>query len=179
MVTVYSFFCTKTGRNYIGSTKNLSKRYREHRGHLRRGTHAEPELQRDWQAYGPDAFGIRALETLPDDCSVAVKRDAELKWMRSYETAGFLYNSRLIAYQGPPGSLEKAIEASRHVPGRRWTPEANLKRSLAQKGKPKGHGAKISATKKRLGQRPTPEAASMGGSAACAKKWAHRSDEIV
>jgi hypothetical protein len=57
-----------------------------------------------------------------------------------------LYNEFEISFQPPPGFHDKAI-ASRKANGYKPTPESNLKRRLAQLGIPKGHGAKISATK--------------------------------
>lgn len=178
MVIIYALRCKVHGTAYIGSTKNkLAKRIREHLGMLRRGEHSEPTLLHDYGLYGPEAFESLILQELPNGCSVSDKRTAELEWMRFYDALDRLYNTRFIAYQGTPESLKKAVSVAHAKPGSRWTAEANLKRSLAQKGKPKGHGAKISATKKALGQRPSLETARKGGIAAT--KARYKADEIV
>ena len=134
-------------RYYVGCSEKISKRFREHRCVLRKGKHTCAALQADFNEFGEDSFDVLTLEYL-GDVSVSQKREAELRWMKFYQYIGKLYNDRIISFQGPPGSLEKAVKAAHKSPGNRWTPEANLKRSLAQKGKPKGHGAKISATKR-------------------------------
>jgi hypothetical protein len=71
------------------------------------------------------------------------RRAAELEAMGRHK--GRLYNE-MISFRPSDEAIRRGVEASRRG-NRTQTPEANLKRSLAQKGKPKGHGAKISATK--------------------------------
>lgn len=132
---------------YVGCSANCRKRWREHRCLLRQGKHACAALQADWDRLPEDHFSVREVHYL-GDATVARKREAELSWMQSFADQGILYNDRMISFQGPPGSIEKAQAVAHLKPGNRWTAEANLKRSLAQKGKPKGHGAKISATKR-------------------------------
>jgi hypothetical protein len=134
-----------TKRLYKSTESKLSKRFREHRCLLNAGKHAETELQGDWNKFGPAAFAMRLLEEI--EGSVESKREAELRWMANLDKQGLLYNKNRLAYMLSPEAIRKGVEASRHSVGNRWTPEANLKRSLAQLGKPKGHGAKISATK--------------------------------
>jgi hypothetical protein len=148
MVWIYELFCKETGKSYVGSTSGtLGKRMREHRCLLKAGKHAEPELQADWDKYGEGAFEMRpALRHEPPDARC--KRAAEIGYMELLAERGLLYNSRLIAYQPPPGASALAVKA-RVSNGYRPSPESNEKRRLAQLGKPKGHGAKISETKRR------------------------------
>lgn len=153
MVTIYALTCSANGFAYIGCTKgpvpaSLSKRFREHRCLLNKGTHTATKLVADWKAYGPTQFMLVSLESLPDSADKEQKRHAEMKWMRDYESRGRLYNAHMVSFQPTPAAMERGIANAHRQPGNRWTDEANLKRSLAQKGKPKGHGAKISATKR-------------------------------
>lgn len=53
---VYTITHLPTGRRYVGSTKNLSKRWSAHRRKLRDGTHGNPLLQTAWTSDGPEAF---------------------------------------------------------------------------------------------------------------------------
>lgn len=149
MVTIYAIKHIQTGKRYIGCTAgSLNKRMREHRCLLRAGTHAEPALQEDWSREGESAFSLETLEVTPDNMGVATKREAELRWMRHYQASGALYNTRLVSFQPPPGA--SSLAARRRVAnGYRPSSASNLKRKLAQLGRPKGHGAKISATKQR------------------------------
>jgi hypothetical protein len=75
------------------------------------------------------------------------KRTKELKWMDYFRKRDQLYNDNLTSFQPPVGASAKAA-AARMARGYRPSAESNLKRSLAQRGIPKGHGAKISATKR-------------------------------
>jgi hypothetical protein len=147
MAVIYGLVHGESKRVYVGCTKGkVAKRLREHRCLLKAGKHAEPELQRDWAAHGEQSFTMMVLEEVGD--SISDRRDAEKKWMKNFNDRGLLYNRNLCSFELSPEATAMGIEASRHVQGRRWTPEANEKRRLAQLGKPKGQGAKISATKR-------------------------------
>ena len=148
MVSFYELFCTATGKSYVGSTAGkLAKRMREHRCLLKAGKHSEPELQADWNKYGEDAFSMLLILGLTNP-TVEVRRQYELTLMATKEREGKLYNTKRIAFQPPPGASAMAAKA-RKANGYKPSPESNEKRRLAQLGKPKGHGAKISATKRR------------------------------
>lgn len=164
MATVYAIECIDTGWIYVGCTvSTLNRRLNEHRSYLKRNLHTSTRMQEDFVQYGAQSFKIRPIEKLPEAATLEVKREAELRWLHHYQGLGILYNAHIVSFSMVPEVRER---------GR--NPEADLKRSLAQRGKPKGHGAKISATKKALGQRPSLEAASLGGSAACKVRWGNR-----
>jgi hypothetical protein len=147
MAAIYGIFCFYTNKVYVGCTKyKLAKRMREHRCLLKKGTHASKSLQADWNKF-EYGFFIDTLEELQEPASVSQKRERELFWMRHYEKDGCLYNENLSSFQGPPGSLAKAVAASHLKPGNRWTPEANEKRRQALLGRKHSFGWKISATK--------------------------------
>ena len=144
MATVYALKNTLTGAAYIGCTRSSpKKRWREHKSLLKSKKHTCKGLQLDWDRYGEGAFQIVSLEDCSDD--LESRRSAELRQM---EQADLLYNEEKISFRPSEAARQKGVNASRFVEGRKRSPEANLKRSLAQKGKPKGHGAKISATKR-------------------------------
>jgi group I intron endonuclease len=143
---IYALRCSENNKHYVGCTGKLQKRFREHRCLLRAGQHVCQSLQADWTQFGEDSFFMIPLEPF-DAATASEKRERELKWMRYFEGRGQLYNENTVSYQPPPGASAKAA-AARVSSGFKWSEETNLKRSLAQKGKPKGHGAKISATKR-------------------------------
>lgn len=147
MATIYALENIQNGFAYIGVTSaKLSKRFREHRCLCRNRKHHATKLVDDWHKYGEDAFVMRKLEEAPYSHRGAFC-EAEQKWITHYELLGKLYNARNLANSPTPDEIRKGVEASRASVGKRWSAEANEKRRLAQLGKPKGHGAKISATK--------------------------------
>jgi hypothetical protein len=151
MAAIYAIFCSETGKYYVGCTSGPpQKRWREHRCLLRAGKHASCSLQADWFSFGEAQFHfIPNLERILFDApTVDVRRKVELKWMDYFAAQGKLYNERRISFQPPEGA--QALAAAKRVAnGYRPSPESNEKRRLAQLGKPKGHGAKIRATKLR------------------------------
>ncbi len=168
MVKIYALTCLVTGKAYIGCTAGpLAKRFREHRCLLSNGLHKEPDLLADWLLYGAANFMIEEVYVMEEDASLHTKRAMEKHAMARYKAAGLLYNRNEACFQPTPEAIAKGIpNAAAYNRGRSPSPESNLKRRLAQLGKPKNNGAKISATKKALGQRPTLEAARKGGLAA-------------
>lgn len=158
MAVIYGLVHVASGRTYVGCTAGkLNKRLREHRCLLNNRKHNEPILQREWSLYGSEAFRIEILETLPNEATTIQKREAELRWMAMMETRGLLYNRAKISFQLTPEAIRKGVANAHIKPGNRWSPEANEKRRIAQLGIPKGHGAKISATKRAKSQRADDE----------------------
>ena len=59
---VYQIRCIPTGKIYVGSAVNLSKRQRDHVNSLRQGDHENVYLQRAWDKYGEENFEFTVLE---------------------------------------------------------------------------------------------------------------------
>ena len=170
MAYVYAIKCIATEFVYIGCSRaRKGRRWNEHMSLLRRGKHTAAKMLEDWREFGRSSFVMLTLEEL-GEATLEQRRTAELRWLHRFQSTGRLYNAAIISFGPGPRS---AIMTG--------TPEAREKRSKALKGKPKhpGHGAKISATKKALGQRPSLEVARMGGKAAAAKRYGRNTDEIV
>lgn len=149
MVTIYAIKCFINGKHYIGCTRGgAAKRWREHRCLLRAGKHSCKPLQDDWSEIGEAFFSLVACEQITGDESVERRREAELRWMGRFRTEGSLYNEHIQSFSPPEGAPAKAA-AARVANGYRQSAESNEKRRLAQLGVPKGHGAKISATKRK------------------------------
>jgi hypothetical protein len=118
---------------------------REHRSLLKAGKHSSKRLQEAWNDHAGQ-FQMKVLETMPAEVSVIEKRERELSWMKHYRVQGLLLNDNELSFRPPPDAPAKAA-AARVANGYRPSAESNMKRRLAQLGRPKGHGAKISATK--------------------------------
>ena len=147
MVTIYGLEDATNGSAYVGCTSGrIGKRMREHRCLLKAGKHNSRRLQEAWNDHA-DKFQMKVLETLAEDVSVIEKRERELFWMKRYRELGLLLNENELSFRPPPDAPAKAAKV-RVANGYKPSAESNLKRRLAQLGKPKGHGAKISATKR-------------------------------
>lgn len=149
MAQVYGIFSPNSGRVYIGCTGNAAKRWREHRCLLRKGAHASASLQAEWQATDGAGFHLKVLETISvANPTAAEKRQREQHWMDHYAALGLLFNETRQAFQLSEEARQKGVAAAHRERGRRWDADVNEKRRQAQLGRPKGHGAKISATKR-------------------------------
>lgn len=149
MITVYAIQCSVTGNAYVGVTGGkIAKRFREHKSLAKSGKHTSPKLIAEWRQYGDAMFSAISLETFLYELTLPEKREAEMKWLMDYGRRGKLLNAVVASFTMLEADRLQGVEASRTATGNRWTPETNLKRRLAQLGKPKGHGAKISATKR-------------------------------
>jgi len=110
--------------------------------------HHSAKVIEEWKKHGESSFEMVTLEGLADSTTTDQRRQAELKWIREYQSKGLLLNANELGWRPRPEVIAAGIEASKTSVGNRWTAETNLKRRLSQLGKPKGHGAKISATKR-------------------------------
>ena len=172
---IYVIRNTISGKVYVGSSINPKKRWREHRCNLRQGKHHAPLLQRAWDARGESAFTFEVIETVHTKAEMVCREQYWIDTLESFGSKG--YNATGEAFRMSAENIAKGVAAaSAKRRGNPHSPESNLRRSLSQKGIPKGHGAKISATKKALGQKPSAEAASMGGKATCLLRWGQRAD---
>jgi group I intron endonuclease len=72
---VYSIACGSNGRKYVGSTRNTTNRWREHRYDLRHNKHDNPHLQNAWNKYGEEDFIWTMLEETERDDTVLRARE--------------------------------------------------------------------------------------------------------
>lgn len=168
MAVVYAIECRISRFAYVGCTaSSLNRRLNEHMYLLRKGRHSSEIMLADFAHYGRTGFTLIVKEKLQDGVSVEQRRESELRWMNHYKEQGRLYNASFVSF-GPSGNWKE----------RTGSPEARAKRSAALSGRPKhaGHGAKVSATKKALGQRPSAEAIRLSNKSA---KRRRNTDEIV
>ena len=119
-------------REYIGSSsRNISRRWKEHLSDLRAGRHANRLLQTAWNAYGELFFSFRILELCPPDQCL----DREQWWI---DHAHPKYNISKIAGSPMTGrtlSPEHRAKIGASQIGRHHTPETLIKMSVAATGR--------------------------------------------
>lgn len=66
MCGVYQIRNTVNGKVYIGSSKNIERRFVDHKLALRKGAHHSVTLQRAWKKYGGDVFEFSVIALVTD-----------------------------------------------------------------------------------------------------------------
>lgn len=117
---IYKITCTGNNKSYIGSSVNITERWRQHLSHLRAGTHHSPYLQRSYNKYGEDSLEFKVIAVLEEsneiilrtlefiyieqlhpefNCTSPEERNCGLEWRRKIsETTRRLYES---GYKNP------------------------------------------------------------------------------
>lgn len=121
IIGVYKITCTPNGRIYIGSSVNITHRWRCHRSHLQRDRHHNKHLQKAWTQYGGNAFVFEVIEVC--DASKVIEREQS-------------YLDALKPFA--PNGFNIALDACKVTLGRKRTPETRANISAALKGVGKG-----------------------------------------
>lgn len=90
---IYMIFNSFNNRKYIGSSIRVRTRLYEHFFSLRKGTHHNKFLQRDWNKYGEGCFGTRILLYCPID-KLIYNEQRMIDW---FKEKGFIFNLCEIA----------------------------------------------------------------------------------
>lgn len=131
---IYVIRNTKNCKVYLGQTKNLHKRFREHWSALQSNRHRNRHLQHAWNKYGGLAFEFVILEY----CPVESLNKREQYWLDSYADKGGCYNFALDVVAPMRGlkfsaaHRKKISDANR---GKVVSDETRQKMSIALRGK--------------------------------------------
>jgi hypothetical protein len=87
---VYLIRNTVNGKRYVGSSKNVEQRWRQHRHCLNAGTSTCSRLQAAWRKYGPDAFAFEMVEVVLDD---ERRGEREQHWLDAFGSFRSGYNA--------------------------------------------------------------------------------------
>jgi len=71
---IYKITNTVSGKFYVGSSYNILKRFTQHKGDLRKGTHGNSKLQNAWNKYGEDAFKLEVLCKCPSEYVIKLEQ---------------------------------------------------------------------------------------------------------
>lgn len=119
MTGIYCITNKINNKKYIGSSKCIERRFKQHISDLHNGRHGNPYLQRSFNLHGKDNFSFGILES----CSELELLEKEACWIESYKSYddSFGYNIHRI-----PKHTRLGLKAS---------PETLKKMSLANGGK--------------------------------------------
>lgn len=132
---VYEICNTVNGKRYIGSTRNLSRRFRQHLSDLKGGRHVNKNLLADWQLHGESAFSFSTLAILESRELLSTEQrifDALVK----DGVACYNYFSHVVSPTiGTHLSLEHRAKISEKNKGIPKSLETRLRMSIARLGK--------------------------------------------
>jgi hypothetical protein len=83
---VYEIYCPATGKRYIGSSKDVGKRWSDHIRNLDSGTHHSKKLQWDWTQKGGASFKFNLLSIVEVGKSRLIEEQSIIDKHRAYET---------------------------------------------------------------------------------------------
>lgn len=84
---IYAIKCLENGTYYIGQTKNVYRRLREHVRDLRENRSHNPLLQSDYNKYGEDSFDYEILYISNDNLD-----EKEIEFVNKYREMNSCYN---------------------------------------------------------------------------------------
>lgn len=123
-VGIYEIRCTKNNKIYIGSSKNIDLRLKQHLNCLKKNKHDSRYLQFAWKKYGNNAFTVKVLENLPtgtDSQKILLVEQEYLDKLQPWKSKiGFNTSSSAIK---PPNSKGK----NNGMFGKKHTEEAKAK----------------------------------------------------
>ena len=116
---------------YVGSSKNLAQRQRQHWADLRHGHHSNSHLQRSWTKYGEDVFSFEVLMTCPVFELNRLEQMLLDFWRPHYNIA--------TCAEAPARGAIRSGEVRRRISeaqiGRKASDETRRRMSVAQKGR--------------------------------------------
>lgn len=105
MIGIYQILHKSSGRRYIGSSINVSKRLSHHKNRLVRGLHANDYLQKTFDKYGIEDFEFQFIV----QCDQKDLESYEQLVINGYKTnlRDFGFNLRLVAKSSAGSSTKK------------------------------------------------------------------------
>lgn len=149
-------------KQYVGSSKDTSRRIADHKAKLRAGTHYNTQLQVDWNSYGSSAFAFEHIVDVSDIAQLRQQEQIKIDELKSH-LRGYNRHPRADGPTGFKHSEETCLrrsQATKGVPRGIWSDERKKAHSIALTGRTMPpataeRGQRISAAKK--GKKLSPE----------------------
>ena len=132
---VYCIENTDTHKKYIGQSKNIQKRWTEHKWSLNNNVHDNDYLQKAWNKYGEDSFTFSILE----ECNIQQLDAREIYYIQYFKTHERKNGYNLRGGGGRVGDMapeviEKLSGKNNPMFGKHHTEETKKKLSDMRKG---------------------------------------------
>lgn len=101
---VYAIYCDANDRYYVGSSKNISIRIKDHLNSLLNSRHYNPRMQHAFSKYGANRFLFQALEVTESTSDALIA--CERKWIRDLDSVESGFNV-MPAANCPLGVIRK------------------------------------------------------------------------
>ena len=131
---VYRIRNTVNGKEYIGSSVDVQKRWSAHRSALRLGTHPNRHLQTAWNKYGEEAF-VFEMVTACESAESLEREQAALDRLFASKSPEQIYNKATCA-EAPTRGLKHSEAWYRKMRGRKPSEEERRKLREAAKRRP-------------------------------------------
>lgn len=91
MIGIYRIYCLITGKSYIGQSKNIEERWKQHLYELKRNKHHSKKLQQDFNRYGEKFFIKEIIQLFPFYSKQILNREEKF-WIEYYNSYYNGYN---------------------------------------------------------------------------------------
>lgn len=144
---IYAIRNSENGRMYIGSARELKRRWREHVYKLARGRHSSPSLQASWRKRGKDAFSFDVVEFVEDKNSLLAREQVWIDFWRPYYNVARVAAAPMLGRKHSPETIKKMSAVARAdgrggIVGHVVSAETKQKLSLANRGNKSAFGIK-------------------------------------
>jgi len=141
------------GRQYVGSSVRIKKRWKEHRRQLESGCHHNQFLQRAWTKYGPGSFGFRVLLVCDSELAVFYEQRAIDALNPEYNCAPFA--GSMLGYRHSDESRKKmSASSSSRLKGSNFkghSHSAETKRRISERKSGVARGPHSLETREKIG----------------------------
>lgn len=92
---IYKITNNVNGKVYIGSSKNIENRWKQHKRELKKGTHHSQHLQKSWDIYKKENFSFEMIEDV-DDLNKLLEREAYYIEKYNSLNSNYGYNEKSV-----------------------------------------------------------------------------------
>lgn len=142
MIGVYVIKCTYNNKFYIGVSKNIEERWREHKSDLRNNKHHCHQLQRCCNKYGIASLEHSVIYEANDyqtaiNLEAAMLKALDCEYMLNSVKTNYGFSKEYKHSEETKSKISKALLGNTYTLGYKHTNEAKEKQRIASKLNPK------------------------------------------